>query len=151
MAAGELIIRVNNQEVKFNIFKAMDYPRAADECFTIDVIESVVGVVQKHALADDPLEVSMMVSEVDEMNEDIKEMVNWLDSTKSVIHSRQPFESLDLPPIPSKLNRPSCEVPPSLELKQLPNHLRYAFLGHSNTLPVIIFALLTPLQEENLL
>ena len=38
-----------------------------------------------------------------------------------------------------------------MELKQLPNHLRYAFLGNDNTLPVIISALLTPVQEEKLL
>ena len=37
------------------------------------------------------------------------------------------------------------------ELKQLPEHLRYAFLGDSYTFPVIVAASLTPEEEENLL
>lgn len=41
--------------------------------------------------------------------------------------------------------------PPVLEIKPLPNHLRYAYLGNSSTLPVIISASLTKCQEEKLL
>ncbi|KAL2504707.1 Reverse transcriptase Ty1/copia-type domain-containing protein [Abeliophyllum distichum] len=33
---------------------------------------------------------------------------------------------------------PSVQQAPTLELKQLPSHLRYAYLGESSTLPVII-------------
>ena len=36
-------------------------------------------------------------------------------------------------------------------LKQLPNHLRYAFLGDNSTLPVIIFASLNQEEEGKLL
>ncbi|XP_049369931.1 uncharacterized protein LOC125834820 [Solanum verrucosum] len=41
--------------------------------------------------------------------------------------------------------KPSIEEPPVLELKQLPNHLRYVFLGTNNTLHVILAA---DLNEE---
>ena len=34
------------------------------------------------------------------------------------------------------------------ELKQLPEHLHYAFLGDSYTFPVIVAASLTPEEEE---
>ena len=37
------------------------------------------------------------------------------------------------------------------KLKQLPEHLRYAFLGDSYTFPVIVVASLTPGEEEKLL
>ena len=37
------------------------------------------------------------------------------------------------------------------KLKQLPEHLRYAFLGDSYTFPVIVAASLTPGEEEKLL
>lgn len=47
--------------------------------------------------------------------------------------------------------KPSLEVPPNLELKPLPKHLKYAYLGHSKSLPVIISAVLNELQEEKLL
>ena len=40
---------------------------------------------------------------------------------------------------------------PTLELKSLPNHLRYAFLGESSNLPVINYASLNDEQKEKLL
>ena len=45
----------------------------------------------------------------------------------------------------------SVERPPQLEQKILPSHLRYAYLGESSTLPVIISAFLIAVEEEKLL
>ena len=39
--------------------------------------------------------------------------------------------------------KPSLQEPPKLELKPLPEHLTYAFLGDNDTLPVILAADLT--------
>ena len=47
--------------------------------------------------------------------------------------------------------KPSVEEPPNLILKQLPETLKYAFLGPDNTLSFIISALLDQEQEEKLL
>ena len=44
---------------------------------------------------------------------------------------------------------PSVQQPPKIELKQLPSHLRYAYLGESSTLPVIIANSINKLEEEN--
>ena len=46
---------------------------------------------------------------------------------------------------------PSVEQPPQLEQKPLPSHLRYAYLGESSTLQVIILASLTAMEEEKIL
>ena len=46
---------------------------------------------------------------------------------------------------------PSFEKPTQMEQKPLPNHLRYAYLGESSTLPVIISTSLTIIEEEKLL
>ena len=46
---------------------------------------------------------------------------------------------------------PSIEKPPIVEEKQLPNHLRYAYLGEESTLPVIISSSLSNMEEEKLL
>ena len=54
-------------------------------------------------------------------------------------------------PIPSTRLLPSIEQPPEIELKQLPSHLKYVFLGDHSTLPVIISSKLSPHQEERLL
>ena len=46
---------------------------------------------------------------------------------------------------------PSVERPPQLEQNPLPRHLRYACLGESSTLPIIISTSLTTMEEEKLL
>nr|GEU74196.1 reverse transcriptase domain-containing protein [Tanacetum cinerariifolium] len=44
----------------------------------------------------------------------------------------------DLKVIESKNNKPSDDEPPKVELKELPPHLKYTFLGENNKWPVII-------------
>ena len=51
----------------------------------------------------------------------------------------------------TQTSMPSIERPPQLEQKPLPSHLRYAYLGESSTLLVIISASLTTVEEEKLL
>jgi hypothetical protein len=46
---------------------------------------------------------------------------------------------------------PSLESPPKVELKPLPDKLKYAFLGSNDTLPIIIASNLQKDQEDNLL
>ena len=46
---------------------------------------------------------------------------------------------------------PSVVQMPVMELKSLPNHLKYAYLGDMETLPVIISAKLSPRQEDKLI
>ncbi|KAL4272327.1 hypothetical protein GQ457_13G012970 [Hibiscus cannabinus] len=57
------------------------------------------------------------------------------------------------PPLPGilKAHKPSIEQPPKLELKQLPEQLKYAYLGNIETLPVIISSKLQADQEERLI
>ena len=63
-------------------------------------------------------------------------------------NKRKYFESLG-----SSSSRliPSIEKPPFLKGKQLPSHVRYAYLRESSTLPVIISPYLSKLGEEKLL
>ena len=46
---------------------------------------------------------------------------------------------------------PSVQQPPSIELKPLPEHLKYAFLEEDEKLPVIMAKHLQPEQETRLL
>ncbi|XP_027171569.1 uncharacterized protein LOC113771151 [Coffea eugenioides] len=57
---------------------------------------------------------------------------------------------LELPLSHSQL-LPSIVQAPNVELKQLPDNLKYAFLGDGDTLPVIISSKLTALEEEKLI
>ena len=55
--------------------------------------------------------------------------------------------------IPLATNKvlPSVVQAPKLELKALPHHLKYAYLGEEDTLPVIVSSSLNKQQEERLL
>ncbi|XP_075099013.1 uncharacterized protein LOC142175906 [Nicotiana tabacum] len=66
------------------------------------------------------------------------------------VHGLGRFEELDIP-VTLTPPKPSIEEAPRLELKPLPVHLHYAYLGNSETLPLIISSSLTEVQEEKLL
>ncbi|XP_027174158.1 uncharacterized protein LOC113773736 [Coffea eugenioides] len=82
-------------------------------------------------------------------DEDTVEAVMSLHSL-SVLPDRSIDSFLPLP-TPNERILPSVEQTPKLELKELPKHLKYAYLGDHNTLPVIIANDLTAVQEEKLL
>nr|GEV85237.1 reverse transcriptase domain-containing protein [Tanacetum cinerariifolium] len=49
-----------------------------------------------------------------------------------------PVKTIDLKQFDATMTRPSIEKAPDLELKELPSHLKYAFLEGTDKLPVII-------------
>ncbi|KAF7814932.1 uncharacterized protein G2W53_028901 [Senna tora] len=56
---GELTMRVQDQEVKFNMFKAMKLPGETEECFHVNVVENVVDCsVQDDELKYHPIDPS---------------------------------------------------------------------------------------------
>ncbi|XP_070036724.1 uncharacterized protein [Nicotiana tomentosiformis] len=59
--------------------------------------------------------------------------------------------SLDLENRVTPPAKPSIIEPPQLDLKPIPQHLRYKFLGSNETLPVIVSSLLNDVQVEHLL
>ncbi|XP_050104656.1 uncharacterized protein LOC126584263 [Malus sylvestris] len=79
---------------------------------------------------------------------EVFEMVAALESLPS--HSgKSSFSILDSV-LANKL-LPSIVQPPTLELKPLPSHLKYVFLGEDQTLPVIISSSLTAQEEDKLI
>lgn len=79
------------------------------------------------------------------------EYLQLLDALPKLNKFKVPFETLESSDKSSDRLRPSLEVPPTLELKSIPSHLRYAYSGESNTLPVIIASALTTFQENKLI
>lgn len=63
---------------------------------------------------------------------------------------KETIEPLELCKPENKL-KPSIIEPPKLELKELPNHLEYAFLQGKDQFPVIINSSLGDGQKDNLL
>ncbi|CAN6557498.1 unnamed protein product [Malus baccata var. baccata] len=163
---GTLTMKFDGEVINFNLSDSMKYPSENHSCFSIDVIDSLA---QDHfyKLNDDSLELviargmDMQNIEATTMHthgmhehsfavppsEDIIEMV-------AALESLPPQFGKFLDPILSSVSAnkmlPSVVQPPTLELKPLPSHLKYVFLGDDETLPVIISTSLTAQEEGKL-
>ena len=74
--------------------------------------------------------------------------MNYLEVTSLPKYGRQQIEELGAS---ISLAPPSILKAPKLELKELPQHLRYVFLGENSKLPVIVSSSLTGDEEEKTL
>ncbi|KAL0405267.1 UNVERIFIED_CONTAM: hypothetical protein Slati_3840600 [Sesamum latifolium] len=150
---GQLTLRINDEKVVFNVFKAIKHPKTVDhEAFSIDCIE----VLQKDCvnLSNnlDPITDCILNSDKLEpqgSTKEHREALCHLEAGREDI-TLKPRRFLPLDGLTTSELKPSIEKPPLLEIKPLPSHLKYVFLGKDETLPVIVSADLTDLQEEKL-
>ena len=92
----------------------------------------------------DPLEVNLPQEDVSDMEEEVQSYVQRMDAFEP--NGRKYFEPLGKS---TSQAVPLVEKPPQLEQKQLPDHLRYAYLGQSSTLPVIIYLHFKRLKKKS--
>ncbi|XP_070025434.1 uncharacterized protein [Nicotiana sylvestris] len=144
-----MILRVDNEEVVFNVYRGIKLPRHYEDPTMISVVETNEPAIEPSAFKEDALEKAFMLFIHSEHEEEVEEMLQILDASCEYIREGSQFERLDRPIGPP--SKPSVEEAPKLELKPLPSHLHYAFLGSSNTLPMIVSFHSSKLQEEKLL
>ena len=141
-------MRVNDQEVTFNVFNALKYlDEGREDCSFVRTIDSLL---QKQFMKDH----EYLEEELDDFNTDkfiVKEKLELVEEQPAIYRWARKFEPLELTNSDFKENIPSIVKPPKLKLKQLPSHLKYVYLGKEETLLVIISSHLTPIQEENLI
>ena len=108
----------------------MTYPFNNDLCLRVDVIDECVDEVQQWRLAK-----SMEVENIEKCFQ--------VQSTEEEVNLKHQahLPHIQLPIVERTL--PSTIKLPKLDLKPLPNYLRYTFLGEDETLPVIISSKLT--------
>ncbi|CAN6540810.1 unnamed protein product [Malus baccata var. baccata] len=139
--SGTLKLRVQGESIEFKMFEALKLPADVEECSNIELIAPIVNANFLENVSVDLVQYGRRSSHAP--------IITALNS--SPIHAprwQQAWEPLR-PALPHIL--PSIEQAPALELKLLPEHLKYAFLGESKTLPVIIAADLSNYEEEQLL
>ncbi|CAN6687766.1 unnamed protein product [Malus baccata var. baccata] len=158
---GTLTMEFDGDIIRFNLSETIKYPMEDHSCFAIDIVHldrmnddalemalvhgigarnKCGGIHATHGMDCDP-------SAVPPCGE-VFEMVAALESLPS--HSgKSPLSILDSV-LANKL-LPSIVQPPTLELKPLPSHLKYVFLGEDQTLPVIISSSLTAQEEDKLI
>ncbi|XP_019455041.1 PREDICTED: uncharacterized protein LOC109356161 [Lupinus angustifolius] len=119
---GKLKVRVEDQEVNFNVFEAMQHPRDKQHCFRMDVIEDLFMLDDIHLNRSSPLEKVLRGDlEGNSMEEDkmIKTCLAELDTPRKVVSNQNQFEELE---------KEKTSEAPKVELKLLPSHLKYVFL-----------------------
>ena len=142
---GEIVI--------FNIFYAMKYSKHSEFIFHVDVMNPIVQHDYEHNFLKDELNFVLQHSKTDrdarlENNKDIKEAIISLHSLLKM-SNKLDNSPLQLPNSYEKV-LPFVKEAPRLELKSLPKHLKYLYLGENETLPVIIANDLTEVREGKL-
>ena len=140
-------MRVNDQQVTFNVLEAMKSLDEIEDCNFISVINLAVIERIDKCCSKEVIKAATFESLEEE---DIAAIhIAWLEE-KQVERHHIHFKFLDLLNREVKPTMPSIESPPTLELKLLPSHLKYVYLGRNNTLPVIISSSLNANQESSL-
>ncbi|XP_070015446.1 uncharacterized protein [Nicotiana sylvestris] len=149
---NEIKFRVNDEEVTFQASKGMKLPHEYESISVIDVVDEVEDAV-KLKMEEQCLGEALAAILVNFDGEDIDgymESVNALEGLGSYTYTPEKL-SLDLENRATPPAKPLIIEPPQLELKPLPPHLRYKFLGSNDTLPVIVSSLLNDVQVNQLL
>ena len=138
---GELRLRVQDEEVRFSVFRTIRHLAESYFCYRIENIEAIVS---NHDDTDDPLETSPLQDDSLELDDEAKAYVQWMNSFEE--NRRKYYE-----PLGESANKsiPSIEKAPQLKHKHLLEHLRYAYLGNSSTLLVIVSASLTEPKRKS--
>nr|XP_009589753.1 uncharacterized protein LOC104087065 [Nicotiana tomentosiformis] len=147
---GKMTMRVGDRVEVFNVYKALRLPAHYEELSMISMVESDTTSLVPYMSPIDPLERALIGDEEDSEDEMMREIEQVFNMSCSYVHEFGKFEELDRP-VTLTPPKPSIEETLKLELKPLPAHMRYAYLGNSETLPVIISSSLTNTQEEKLL
>ncbi|CAN6573248.1 unnamed protein product [Malus baccata var. baccata] len=163
---GTLSMEFDGEVVNFNLSDSIKYPSEDHSCFSIDIIDSLAqGYLED--LNDDALEkvitrgMELKTKGADSIlphgihepfhavppSEEIIELVAALESLPKHGGKSPNFDSI---PISTNKLLPSIVQAPILDLKPLPSHLKYIFLGENKTLPAIISSSLTAQEEEKL-
>ncbi|KAM1757992.1 hypothetical protein ACFX11_007167 [Malus domestica] len=150
---GTLTMEFDGEVIDFNLSESIKFPKDDHSCFSIDIIDDLAqdfldclerdtlettiaqGIGQKSGFA-----VPRSVEEA--------EIVAALESLPQ--YHGKPSNPISISVSTNKL-LPSVTQAPVLELKLLPDHLKYAFLGDNETLPVIVSSSLTAIEEEKLI
>ncbi|XP_073152066.1 uncharacterized protein [Henckelia pumila] len=140
---GTLSVEFDGEIVKFNIFDAMKYPSENHSICSIDVVDSIVREVFEEECETENFQMYAQLN----VDEELAEAYGI--SEQEIDQTRVTNFKVEIPFSHKKL-LPSALQAPKLELKSLPDHLKYIYLGYEETLPVIISKKLTEDQEERL-
>ncbi|CAN6711676.1 unnamed protein product [Malus baccata var. baccata] len=163
---GILTMEFDGDIINFNISETIRHPLEDHSCFSIDIIDSLVQAYFDNLNEDAPettiVQGIIVKNEGAEckdthgMDEEFLAMPTCEGKAEILVvletlpsHVGKSSNPLSIPVSTNKMHS-SVVQPPSLELKPLPSHLKYVFLGDNETLPVIISSTLMAQKEDKL-
>ncbi|XP_074305936.1 uncharacterized protein LOC141641162 [Silene latifolia] len=154
VSSGRLTMEFEGEKIDYSIHEAMKYPSETSSLCFLEIFEPIVQTVYELCKVD-PLNVVLTNGLVGEdtgyaLSCDLQETIKDLEENPPMEESEEK-EEIRKQELPKEKPVPSIVKPPTVELKPLPSHLKYAFLGNEETLPVIISSKLTKEQEEALI
>ncbi|XP_070031727.1 uncharacterized protein [Nicotiana tomentosiformis] len=148
--AGELTFRVGDEKFVFHVCKSMRQPNSNKVCSFLNLVtEVIIDDTSAMINVEEPLEDVLLNHDEDEKG-GVVECANSLQGMGSYTYGPRKL-SLDLENRKTPPTKTSTEEPPTLELKPLPSHLRYDFLGPCSTLPVILSSCLAKVHVDSTL
>ncbi|XP_076955266.1 uncharacterized protein LOC143630043 [Bidens hawaiensis] len=149
VCTGRLTLRVGDEEVTFDIGRSLRHPHDHDDVLYIDTIVSCVCEHIQDTCEEYSLDTQLYVRGVSDLVSGplFEELVCGVDhELPECLESIEDVDRVAEPKV-----KPSVLDPPSIELKELPSHLEYAFLEDGSRLPIIISASLSSEEKVKLL
>ncbi|CAM8902253.1 unnamed protein product [Rhodiola kirilowii] len=149
---GTLTMEVEDERISFDIFRAMKHPTEYEAVHALDTLDDLVQEVHPER-GTDPLEqvLEEAVYSPEDSYEHTETILDVLDQLEIAQPLTPRYEVNTVRLFKSQVCLPSVVQAPTVELKPLPSHLKYVFLGEDSTLPVIIKSGLEPDQERRLM
>ena len=144
MGKGNLEMSVDDQKVTFNLFEAMKHPSDHKACFKVEKVEHEIDMVARAMVLQSPLEKALTNTMKCLTTKQVKEVQRCLEELEGV--EENPSGKV----IFEELKKGSSIEKAKVELKTLPEHLKYVFLGENEVNPVIIYNSLRKEEESQL-
>lgn len=141
---GLMKVRLDDEEINFNLYSAMKHPKDKGACFKVDATDEVIMDTRKQLHKPTALERvltdALSVLSAEEEKE-IEECLKELETLKEIPPKKAKMEELK-----EKEKVEESKV----ELKVLPPHLKYVFLEEDGIKPIIISNSLSSNEEKKL-
>ena len=141
-------MRVNDQQVIFNMLDVMKSPDDVEDCNFISVVDFTIAERLNNCCSNEEIK-AVTFEEFEDKDLETTDIA-WLRETQRV-RTNKHFESLYLPNREVKFYVPSIESPLVLESKLLLSHLKYVYRSDHDTLSIIISSSLNAEQEKSLI
>ncbi|XP_006591732.1 uncharacterized protein [Glycine max] len=140
MGNGNLEMSIDDQKVTFNLFETIKYPGEDKRCFKVEEVDKEdVSALQTTQNSLEKALINVVDCLTSEEENDLRACLEDLDHEENIPIGGTSFEEL-------KSRSPSEKT--MVDLKILPNHLKYVFLEENETKPVVTSSELIA-EEEN--